>query len=1565
MTEIAGTPGNDLIDGTADDDVIRGLGGNDRLRGRLGNDEIHGGDGDDTVTGNEGDDVLYGEAGFDKINGNDGNDTAHGGDKADRIYGHAGNDILNGDSGNDTIYGGLDNDTIDGGRGIDRLYGDEGDDLIHGGGENDKLFGGDGQDELHGDDGNDGLNGKAGDDILYGGAGNDSLNGNIGDDVLHGDDGTDRLYGHEGTDTLNGGSGNDFLFGGDGSDTMTGGADDDFMDGGDGADNIQGDDGADIVKGRDGNDILHGGTGDDTVNGGRGDDLVIGGAGNDKLVGGAGSDSFVFGVNGGQDRIVDFVFGNDQIDLTALGLISGTETNADAFAKLEIVDLGGDVQIKLANGDAAAFSIRIEGRQADQFGIDDFVFENGYALSKAPVYRIPSQVEFNENQSGVVYTADAWDPDGDGLVFSLSGADQDLFQLDRFSGEVRFKTAPNFEKPGDINLDNRYSIKVTASDGYHEKTQKVSIKVSDVDDLSASLIIGAGGTDQIGDQLSFIGDIDGDGIVDLLIGGSRDHQNGESTIPRAGIISGAHLFEDDDQPLDLANTDLVTWFFAENGTDFQYQISVANGGDVDGDGINEILIGSGFADPDGVEDAGETYLIWGKSATADIDLSNLGSAGLLISGIEGQTSGWSVASAGDVDGDGLDDILIGASGGWNRSDTYIGETYLLWGSALASDDDGHIDLGQLGAQGLRISAANTYDGFGWEVSSAGDVDNDGLADILLSAPWADQSVEQAGEVYLIWGASLSAQESDELSIDDVAALGVTFRGVEGALGLSMDAAGDLDGDGLADLILSAPYEDDGSNSNAGATYVVWGSALANQAGTLIDFSNLDSADGLMIIGSQASEIAGHDISAAGDVDGDGLDDILIGALGNQTVYLVWGSTLAATDNLLNLDDLQASGVVINNIDGGDRLGYAVTGIGDIDQDGFDDIAVGAPGARRDGEKYVGEIYVLSGAELASDTDGLIELREEVANLANRDAWSYDDISDYLRDGFWTDTNQSARKWVFDEDSTLTFKIGSLTQQGKNLARAALDLWSDVTGIQFEEVSGGGNIEFTDNKSGAYTTHSVSGGAIRKSTVNISEAVLAEYGTQLDTYSFQIYLHEIGHALGLGHAGDYDRVADYQDDALYSNDSWQATIMSYFSQDENSTISASRAFVVSPQIADILAIQTLYGVPDDVRSGDTVYGYNSNADRSIFFAAAFPADTGPARSYTIFDSSGTDTLDYSAWSGDQILSLRPGTYSDVDGSKGNVGIALGTIIENAIGGAGDDVMIGNDVANRLTGNNGDDLFIASGGIDHIYGGHGNDTFLVSGDEADYLVKIFAGGSVRVSDLRTNSPDGVTWLDGVENIEYGGMGSPIYPQTPISSPGTQSHGSTDGTDYTVFSDVITISDGGFITSPASDNSFDLNNIPGFVGWNARGFKVLEDTIDAPIDYAAHIAQTRMDIPDSFGKTVPDAVIMRWLDPAKFTDFQNAGTDIPDGFGKSLPSDLAEFSHEIGRGFVKPYSNVDETGFVVLSDEADSADRPAIMAPLSPKHLDKPSLPAAPHDELDTPIEDSFYWETAEGW
>jgi serralysin len=310
----------------------------------------------------------------------------------------------------------------------------------------------------------------------------------------------------------------------------------------------------------------------------------------------------------------------------------------------------------------------------------------------------------------------------------------------------------------------------------------------------------------------------------------------------------------------------------------------------------------------------------------------------------------------------------------------------------------------------------------------------------------------------------------------------------------------------------------------------------------------------------------------------------------------------------------------------------------------------------------------------------------------------------------------------------------------------LGLWSDLTGITFSEVGVGGSMVFDDSEDGAFATTDVTGEIITSAAVNVSTAWLSTYGNNLDGYSYQTYIHEIGHALGLGHAGPYNGSADYGVDATYLNDSWQASIMSYFSQTENTYVDASFAYVVSPQVGDVLAIQNIYGLAANIRAGNTVYGFNSTAGNAIYDATSFTTIT----SYTVVDTGGTDTLDYSGSNANQTLDLRAESFSSVQGGRGNVRIARGTVIENAIGGTGNDTLIGNSANNSLTGNGGNDRFYASGGTDVYNGNGGSDTVFFSGLVADYAITTNGAGHTVVTDLRAGSPDGVTELISIESI-----------------------------------------------------------------------------------------------------------------------------------------------------------------------------------------------------------------------
>ena len=207
----------------------------------------------------------------------------------------------------------------------------------------------------------------------------------------------------------------------------------------------------------------------------------------------------------------------------------------------------------------------------------------------------------------------------------------------------------------------------------------------------------------------------------------------------------------------------------------------------------------------------------------------------------------------------------------------------------------------------------------------------------------------------------------------------------------------------------------------------------------------------------------------------------------------------------------------------------------------------------------------------------------------------DDIVYYLTNGYWEGTERTRRKFDVQPGGTLTANITALTPEGQYLARLALDAWSNVTGINFSFViHDDAHIMFYDDYEGAGSSSTVVDGTITSSLVNVSEEWLYTRGTGIDSYTFQAYLHEIGHALGLGHPGPYNGdFPNFLTETISFHDSWHVTVMSYIDQAENVFSPGDYAHVVTPMIADIMAIHELYGAPDSVNGGNTRYGYKPN------------------------------------------------------------------------------------------------------------------------------------------------------------------------------------------------------------------------------------------------------------------------------------------------------------------------------------------------------------------------------------
>ncbi|MFT5623567.1 MAG: serralysin [Lentimonas sp.] len=352
--------------------------------------------------------------------------------------------------------------------------------------------------------------------------------------------------------------------------------------------------------------------------------------------------------------------------------------------------------------------------------------------------------------------------------------------------------------------------------------------------------------------------------------------------------------------------------------------------------------------------------------------------------------------------------------------------------------------------------------------------------------------------------------------------------------------------------------------------------------------------------------------------------------------------------------------------------------------------------------------------------------------------SLDTLATYLTDGYWEDNGTSRAAYSTGD---ITVNLTGLTAQGKQLARWALEGWEVVADLSFTEVVSGGQMTFDDNQPGGFSTSITSSGTIVSSTVNVQSSWLTAYGSSIDTFSFFAYIHEIGHALGLGHQGNYNGAATYGVDNTFGNDSTQLSVMSYFTQSANPSVFASEAVTVSPMMVDIIAMQDLYGVPDSTgaTAGDTTWGANTNLGGVFGLLdgnAPSSSYDGDAIAFTIYDQGGTDTVDLSLSTANNRIDLNDESFSDVNGLIGNVAIARGTEIENVISGSGNDTITGNELGNEIRGGSGNDNVMGEDGfdvlhgelgLDTLYGGKGNDTLygggwndsLVGGEGNDFL------------------------------------------------------------------------------------------------------------------------------------------------------------------------------------------------------------------------------------------------------
>lgn len=251
---------------------------------------------------------------------------------------------------------------------------------------------------------------------------------------------------------------------------------------------------------------------------------------------------------------------------------------------------------------------------------------------------------------------------------------------------------------------------------------------------------------------------------------------------------------------------------------------------------------------------------------------------------------------------------------------------------------------------------------------------------------------------------------------------------------------------------------------------------------------------------------------------------------------------------------------------------------------------------------------------------------------------------------------------------------------------------------------------------AYYPGSTAGG-ITGSSSNAGDVWYNNNSYGVGSYNFASFnafavMHEVGHAIGLAHPGDYNAGVGasitYANDAQFIEDSQQYTIMSYF--DETYTgVSGGLGFPDTFMLYDFMAIQQLYGADANYNAGDTVYGFNASEAGSVY---DFTAKTTPFM--TVYDGQGTDTIDLSAYAMGQFQTLEESVFSNVGSYTGNFSIAFGAVVENAVGGSGSDTITG--------GAGNDDIVDGGADYDLLIDGDGNDTY--SGGDGVHTVEFSA-------------------------------------------------------------------------------------------------------------------------------------------------------------------------------------------------------------------------------------------------
>lgn len=811
-------------------------------------------------------------------------------------------------------------------------------------------------------------------------------------------------------------------------------------------------------------------------------------------------------------------------------------------------------------------------------------------------------------------------------------------------------------------------------------------------------------------------------------------------------------------------------FLPDATGDFGITVSTSPGttwlgtiGDLDGDGLPDFIFGAP-GDNDKAVDAGRIFVHLGAATPGTTATIADSTTTIIIDGVNaGDRAGAAVGSISDLNGDARGEILVGAPGMENGAAVDAGAAFVIWGMAAP----GGVDLGDpftAGGNGFVMKGEAAGDAAGTALTSVTDLNGDGRAEIVVGSPGNDAGGANAGAAYVVWGKATDTIVRLTNVASGTGGYKIVGEAAGDGAGRTVGTVGDLNGDGKVEILIGAAGSDAGG-VDSGAAYVVFGKNTT----TPVLLGSVAAGSGGFRIKGMAGDHAGAVLTGLGDVNGDGKADILVGAPGSDSAYVVFGKSGTAEVDLADVAN-GVGGFRVLAESGGDLARLSVAGGADLNRDGISDFVIGTPdngeGGSQGGAAYVvwgggagtvdlalvaqgiggakvvGDAGSLTGATVAitSDVDG-----DGTADLMIGAPGSSE--SAYL---LFSDPNWQPDSNIYGTNGDDTIDVG---YGGHYVVGEGPDTILGLDGN--DTISGGGGDDTIEGDGGDDT---LSGNAGNDWLDGGAGTDLMTGGEGNDTYVVDTPLDTVAELLGGGTdtvlaAGDYTLGAEVENLVLTQAGAGTGNELDnqITGSDGDDVIDGAGG---ADQMAGGLGNDTYVVDADgDVVSELPGEGYDS-VYATIDYALAAEVEalvlqgdarhgTGNAQDNDLFGTVGDDTLDGAGGAdtmagdvgddtyiaddaGDTILESAGG---GVDTVIASVDFALDSQVENLtlIGLARQ--ATGNALDNVLTGTAGDDVLNGGTGADTMVGGSGNDTYHVD-NLLDSIVEAAGGGSDTV-------------------------------------------------------------------------------------------------------------------------------------------------------------------------------------------------------------------------------------------